>query len=374
MFRRYQIAIVLAMSIVMPARASGPWPELQSQMEMLAGLIRDATNNQPVRIGAFTPIGFPHSNAGPGIEEALRMALESSQKASVTPTARYEVKGDYFLADSGQSSDAKQIKLVAHIFDTAAGKELTQIDKVRLRAPGTIAAMMAVTGGVSPDANYPERQQAIVKMQQDVPTVYIHGSNNELVSSSQASPYAVEILVRPAGSRERHAARDARNDDGLAYVDIKQDEEYAIKIHNNSGKRIAVAAKIDGVDVLQFAKEKKQNGEPYRYYITANKEMTIVGWLVTKKLSRAFLVTSYGQGAVSEAGLASRGSIGTIHVQISECDEEREQMTLGASANSGEGGHRGNETGFGREVQTNMREVNYQVQEPHDFVTIRYTR
>jgi hypothetical protein len=375
MARRYKTAILLGLTLgfVAPAQAWRPPPELQIQMRELAEQILKNTQNQPVRIGAFTATGLPHSNAGPGIEETLRAALESLHKGSVQQEARYEVKADYMMATGQADPDSKEIKLVVHIFDTAEGKELLQIDKTRLRATDTVAAITGVTGALPTSASLVDMQKAVQKLQTDRPSVFIHGDRNELISSNDKSAYAVEILVKPAGSRDQPAPREARNVDGRAFVDINQDEEYQVKIKNNSGKRVAVSMLIDGLDVFQFAKEKKQSGEPFKYYITEKKEIMISGWFVTRRMSRAFLVTAYGQGAVSQAGVASRGSVGTIHVQFSECEDEGEVITLGASAGSGER-RGGNETGLGREVATNTKEVNYNIREPREFVTIRYTR
>lgn len=70
------------------------------------------------------------------------------------------------------------------------------------------------------------------------------------------------------------------------------------------------------------------------------------------------------QGAVSQSGLASRGDVGVIHVQFSRCG----QLAPGERAVPG------NETGFGPPREVKQEVVSYQIEPPHDLVSIRYVR
>lgn len=78
----------------------------------------------------------------------------------------------------------------------------------------------------------------------------------------------------------------------------------------------------------------------------------------------SFLVTEYGHGAASQSGLSTRGNIGVISVQFSDC----RPLAAGQSSPSGL------ETGFGPPLEVKGEEVHYEVEPPHDFVRIRYSR
>jgi hypothetical protein len=186
----------------------------------------------------------------------------------------------------------------------------------------------------------------------------------------------VEIRARPiadhgraAESRSATAALGGK--EGLAFVDIQEDEEYEVVIHNRSSRPVAVALSIDGLDVFHFSKERSAKGTPAftHFLVEGNQSFSIVGWHHTADPratdnALSFLVTAYGQGAVSKAGIPSRGRIGVIHAQFSHC-LELPDGTLPRS---------GNETGFGPPREAKLRAVRVELEPPHDSVTVRYTR
>jgi hypothetical protein len=380
MMRPVQILFVSAVFTLTPwpgqARAS---QELRDEMAKLARAVLGNTKNQPVTVGQFSPTGLPDSNAGLGIEQILAAALEAANRGSVRGDARYEVKGDYALVQSRTNNALKELRITARLIEKATGEEVTDLRvAVNLNGNNTIAEIVQLTAALPPAGSKEERNQEIQRRVQQ-PSVFIRGEQKTLISSQKDSPYAVELLVKPLRDSDRHAQpRQAREENGKAFVDIQRDELYEVRIHNNSSREVAVSLTVDGLDVFHFSKDRSEKGQPrFTHFIVAPKgsrenpegALTIVGWHNTidpqaRDNFLSFLVTAHGQGAVSKAGLPSRGKVGVLHVQFSHCT----QLPPGSKSRSG------NETGFGPPREVKQQAVRYEIEPPHDFVSVRYTR
>jgi hypothetical protein len=358
------------------ARAS---QDLRGAMADLAKAILDKTKNQPITVGPFSPTDLPDSNAGVGFEQILTAELEALSRGVVRADAPFTVKGDYQLVKPRPKRGAlperslREIRVTARIIDKETGEERKEL---RVEAPfdstKDILKTVQATAALPPQGNKEERHRELERRLKE-PSVFIHGPNHTLISSTADSPYAVELLVKPLENHEKHTAqpRPAREERGLAFVDIQQKELYEVKVYNNSDREVAVSLTIDGLDVFHFSKDRNDRGEPrFTHFIVApTGTVTIVGWHNTidpaaKDNFLSFLVTGYGQGAVSKAGIPSRGQVGVLHVQFSDC----RPLPEGSKARSG------NETGFGPPREVKQKAVRYEIEPPHDAVSVRYTR
>jgi hypothetical protein len=368
------LAILVLAAIPGPARPSA---ELRARMAALAADILKNTRGEPVRVGQFSPTGLPDSNVGPGFEALLRQQLEAVKKGSVQAKARYEVKGDYALVKSRTDPNLREIRVTARLIEET-GDELKDLRVVaRLEGNKTLAEVLQVTAKLPPAGSRIERNQALVK-RLEAPAVFIHGPRKTLISSASDSPYAVEVWARPRTSRLPSRPRPASagqeegsRKKGLAFVAVRRGELYEVKVTNSSGKDVAVSLTIDGLDVFHFSKDRRPDGRPrYSHFIVgARQTQRIVGWHNTSDPKArdnylSFLVTGYGQGASSRAGLPSRGKVGVLHVQFAHC----RPLPPSARARSGSA------TGFGPPRAVKDRPVRYEIEPPHDFVTVRYLR
>ena len=374
------IAIILGltMALALPSHASAS-KELRDGIARIAKEILANTKDQPVSVGQFTPTNLPASNAGVGLEQLLRLELEALHRGIVQANAVYEVKGDYTLVSSETTPGLKEIKILARLIQTESGDELVRLrSQIRLTGTSTIAELIQLTASLPPSGTKEQRNKEIQQRLRN-PLVFVHGPNQTLISSGQGSPYAVELLVKPLRDAAREATpRSAHIENGQAFVEIQKDELYEVRVYNNSGRPVAVALTVDGLDVFHFSQDRKPDGRPrFTHFIVSPKgsqdnpdgTYEIVGWhhTVDPRASDnylSFLVTEYGKGAVSRAGVASRGQVGVIHVQFAECSP----LTEGAHPRGG------TETGFGPPRKVTQTAVRYQVEPPHDFVSIRYNR
>lgn len=345
--------------------------ELRDELSAKAKTILDISKNQPVTIGQFSPTGLPNTHSGPGIELILKDELESISKGIVRDDAKYEIKGDYGFFTSRRNPSLKQVKISMRVIDTEFGEDVHKFEvKAEIGGNNSIAQMLQVTANIDPHGDKVSRNKELARRSKN-PSVHITGFKHSLVSSASTSPYAVEMLVKPLANHQRKtaAARRANALKGLAFVDIKQNELYEVKLYNNSNKEVAASLSVDGLNMFHFSKDRNAQGKPRFTHtiIPPRSSVTVVGWHNSLSGSQnylSFLVTGYGQGAVTKAGIKARGKVGVVHVQFAEC----KPLPAGHSARGG------NETGFGPPRTVKQKAVRYEIEPPHDFVSIRYTR
>ena len=372
------LTLVTAVTLVAtPPAAVDASDELHTAMKSLAKRVHDTVKSASVRVGVFSPIGQDNANSGPGFESVLTDELNALKTGIVKRDATIEVKGEYAYAKSRRQDGLKVIKVTARIVDLDFAEELEKIPfTVELSGTKTIAEILQFTGAI-PDRNEDgtqatkrERNELLDKLNRK-PSVHRHGGGATKVSSSATSSYSVEIAVRPfKGSDADLRARPATiNDKGLAFIPINRDEVYEPRIYNDSDHDVAVFASIDGVDVFHFSAERNADGMSKftSFIIPAKSSGPIPGWF--QKLAPpanylSFQVTGYGQGAITKASLKSRGKVGVIHIQFCNCYK----LEPGQSARSG------NETGFGPPKSVQQKAVRYEIEPPHEFVSIRYQR
>jgi hypothetical protein len=212
------------------------------------------------------------------------------------------------------------------------------------------------------------------------------------ISSRKGQPFAIEILGQPLAEFGKKPPRPVAvgEKDGLATASIQRDQIYEIRIFNHSGREVAVAVSIDGIDLFHFSRDRvvgdkdkerivhlKEDealvGRPrFSHFILtdgagkAQQELTIPGWHYSQEGDdnfRSFLVTAYGKGAHSKAGIAARAGLGTIQVRFLECYPLAENTRP----------KDGDETGFGPSRKVQTRVVKYGVGAELDSIAVRYT-
>jgi hypothetical protein len=302
--------------------------------------------------------------------------LNELQPGLVQKKANLSLRGRYDKVADPRDANLILIKVTAEITDGTGNR----IDEkfAELRDTSLIAGLLGSTVSLPPAAPR-EKRNEILQKSLDKSSFVPEGS---LIRSAPGRPYAVEILVAPIQDAPQDAkgwakvpAREARAEDGQPFVDIKQDEVYAIRIHNDfkHGDDVyeaAVVVAIDGIDVFNFSqvRDPKSNKPKYTHFVCPQGQSIICGWHKTNEQSDAFLVTEFGKGAASKAKIA-RGKIGVITVKFA-------LAWTGAAVPEAEKGARdaGNETGFGPPILTHLKEVERHVGVVRDVISVRYSR
>lgn len=353
------------------------------------------TANQPVIVGQFTPTFLPDSNSGPAIAELLKKALGHDL---VKRDALFEVKGDYTLREVDQSQDAQKprdefrlsdhapnhLKVIELTFRVSARNgEKKTFDLARFVDDNkSIGQILQVSGFVRKEEGN-DREQRLDRNKKLAELglkskSFVDPAAPTIVKSARESPYAIEILAEPLAEHLKHENQPGAHhpraipakidpDSGLAFVEIPRDFLYEIHALNNSGKEAAVAVNIDGLDIFHFSEDVDQAGKPLYSHLVFDKETAIVGWhkSVAKARFDSFLVTEYGKGASSQAGIPAAGPVGVIQVAFSE------SQPLPAN---GRPKSAANETGFGPPRHVDQKPVAREITKPVDFITVRYTR
>lgn len=359
----------LTVGICNSAHATG---ELKDKLSQVAADIVKSTHHQAVIVGHFTPSGLADHHGGPSLENLLTNELEHIKKGIVTTDpshAKFEIKGDFVFAKDRVHPERRAIKITVRLIDIEFGEEIKELRiKTTLEGNSTIAKVLQVTASIDPHGQRTPRNKEIQKRVLD-PSVHIAGTK---CAAGPGSEYSVEVLVKPVHSHSPAVARAITQKHGAAFVDIHKDELYEVKVHNNSSREVAIALNIDGLDMFHFSKNRNpKTGRPAftHLILQPHKSTTIVGWHNeidphSKANYLSFLVTGYGQGAVSKAGIKARGKVGVIHVSFAHCVP----LAHGQKSRSG------NETGFGPPRKITQKAVRYEIEPPHEFLAIRYTR
>jgi len=354
--------------------------ELPDALTKLAKAILQDTGGNPVKMGEFKQLGLSGTNAGPGIEFQLADALTRENPSALSDSANLEISGDYGVAasSSAETLDEQVGKLKLQIVDLKTLEQFTKYS-IEIVGPKSIAKLKQVTGlipsvkelekkGVAPDQIEVRQRKALASLTEKGPTVHLNGMQ---VSSSAKSPYGVSIEVRGDVSDRFTPRKPDLTPKGDAFVAIKKGELYGIRIHNNSNEPVAAAVTVDAVDVFHFSEDRDKSGRSlYSYYIIQPKtEMLLQGWFRCvggEGNFFSFQVTDYGKGISADAGTPSRtrSKIGVIQVQFSNCRE----TVPGENTKDGE------ETGKGPPVSVKVTPVEYVIDAPHDFVSIRYSK
>jgi hypothetical protein len=343
--------------------------------DVLAIVVKDQRQSG-IAIGDFNaPTGLD-ANGGPGISETLESLLNELQPGLVQKKATLSLRGRYDKVPDPRDASQILIKVTAEITNSRGDR----IDEkfAELRDTSLIAGMLGSTVALPPAAPR-EKRNEILQKSLDKPSFSPEGT---LIRSAADRPFGVEILVtgirdapQDAKGWARVPARSPRSEDGQPFVDIKRDEVYAIRIHNdfkhdNEPYEAAVLVAIDGIDVFNYSqmRDPKTRKPKYTHYVCPQGQCTICGWHKTNEQSDSFLVTEFGKGAASRAKVA-RGKIGVITVKFA-------LAWAGNDVPAPEKGARdaGNETGFGPPIRTQLKEVERHVGVVRDVISVRYSR
>ena len=284
----------------------------QNLKKLLAG-----RGEQGIAVGQFTgPPNFPTSG-GPGIVKALseelgRSGVDVKVRANLGVSGTYRaigekagvsLQGGQKVFVPGLDFEVTMLVIKAQVED-ASGKRLVDYEQ-KINDPNTISRIFGLTFETPPGNPAKPIEESIAK-----PSVHVDGSR---IRASEKSPFGIELLVRPAASKERQP-RAARVEDGLAFVNIEREEVYAVRLINDSPQETAVALSVDGLSMFAFSDDKTA-----RFMVVPpGDSYVVVGWHRNQEEFNEFLITSYAKGAAALLG-ADPANVGTITATFQAC-------------------------------------------------------
>jgi hypothetical protein len=183
----------------------------------------------------------------------------------------------------------------------------------------------------------------------------------------EGGPYSMEILVngRPL---EEYAAR------GATYIEALEQREYAIRLRNRTGERIAVALAVDGLNSIDAKTAGARQAS--KWIIDAYGTITISGWQTGPETARRFFFTteqeSYG------AWLGKTTNLGLISAAIFREQRPRPAPQWGERKCAAEAEGLGLSddmaaTGIGRETGHAVRRIEFRTESrPAALIELRY--
>ena len=185
------------------------------------------------------------------------------------------------------------------------------------------------------------------------------------------SDYTMEILV------------DGRPLPTLAgkYVEATKDREYSIRLTNRTGRRVAAALSVDGLNVIDAKRTSAR--EARKWILDPWQTITLDGWQVSAETARKFYFTtearSYGSwlGRTADLGVISAAffrerPVAPPPTQIG-ARSDAEAKAPSASGESRAKVEENAATGIGREVDHRVVEVAFDAEAvPASVLTVRY--
>jgi hypothetical protein len=298
------------------ARAAG----VKNDLTAVAAQVATTVGDLPVRVGTFTTTQRLGANASDNLAKELTNALKK-KNVKVEDGARLVIDGDFRA-----------------VRDEATGLAAVQVN-FRLRS--TSEVLLVLARKIAPKNNNDNsvsdllgvtfnkvdaEEQAVLRAMLKDPPVTISGGR---VLPRPRSPVAIELQVKDG---DDFVTKEPQQVNGRAFVRLKKDDVFHIRLINTSKVDVAVTLDIDGINLFAFCEEKDALGDPkYSFVVVkANSATTIKGWYKTRTESAEFAVKDVTEGAGSV--LKSASTTGRICATFAVAAKVRGQAGAGFNA------------------------------------------
>lgn len=266
------------------ARAAGLKADLADVAQQIASTVGD----NPVRVGDFTGPRPLAATAGPELAKELTGALKK-KKVKVEDAAGLRIDGDVrAVRDDATGLVAMRVNFRVRGRTNDVLLEFARTITPKDEKDTGVADLL----GVRANRVDPELAALRRSMLKD-PAATIDGTR---VSARPRSAFAVEMLVKDG---DDFAARAPESVGGRAFLRLKRDDVYHVRLINTSKTDAAVTLDIDGINLFAFSDEKDATGDPkYSFVIVrANSAATIKGWYKTSRETEEFVVKDLADSA-----------------------------------------------------------------------------
>ena len=184
------------------------------------------------------------------------------------------------------------------------------------------------------------------------------------------NPISIEVVDDSGRSFTKHQYRNNYKSH-RAYLEAKKGQNYNLKVHNRSNKRIAVVIAVDGRNIISGKKSNLQNNERM-YVLGPYKTATYKGWRTGQNKVNRFYFTDSGNSYAAAWG--DHSAMGVIAAAVYEekapeyqPDYYSNKVAPSAKRRSATAEKAG--TGYGREEHSASVRVNFR---PKSAVAAKY--
>lgn len=301
-----------------------------------------------IRVRAFEAPGN-FQTAGQTVQRELQERLETLIKKGDSSlkinqkNAGHDIGGELLVETSGEKV---MIRIIAKI-KTSGGAELQNFSHLVEGPTSDIARLVTPTVDVSAASAAKDSDAIAAQVKQSIesPTVAVQDApkgagEKSVVRATDSSRFAMQIRIADSPEGEMVPA-EVSNEGGLAFVNAKRGQRFAVTIINDADFDVGVRLTLDGVDSFHFSEN-----EGFRrlktWIIYRKSSQTIPGWYVrdpgpgdAAATSKDFVFTDLPDSIA--ARFASKSNeIGIINAQFFPCWKGSEmppaEEFLGAAA------------------------------------------
>jgi hypothetical protein len=355
------LLILLAHLAIAPARADAY--DLNGAMDQFAGRIKElleAERESEIALNHFHAPARLVANSSSGIRKALEECLKK-RGVQVKNTARLEINGEYREVDDPVQKKTL-VRILGRIVDQNTGRPVSECE-VKVDNLTAIAALIGATMEVPPTP-VPEDRERSIRDGIRKPSAQVASTR---ISADRKSPFAIEVLAGPAADDDAELRpRAASVEQGQAFLNIKANERYAIRLINDSPFDVAVTLTIDGLSLFAFSDRKD-----YSYVIVPQHSSGLItGWYRTNEQAEQFLVTEYARSAAASRSLSPSADLGVI----TACFAAAWPATGNPPVDEGMEGRSVRATGRGPITRTNFVAVERRTGRLRASISVRYTK
>jgi hypothetical protein len=310
----------------------------QAAREIKARLAGLAEDKRTVTVGFFTCPTNANATGGALLRHLLTQELKKAGVA-VVATGGVGVSGKFRNA-TDPDSRAVAVKVTFEL-ENEDGEKVGQPFSHVVLGEGVMAELFGTTASFSPESSPQERGVTLTGSIRR-PTVAVEGSR---VASREGNQFAIEVLAadRPEDDDDlsglRYRPLRSRSRGGLAFVEVKPGQFYAVRLLNGSDADAAVTLSIDGLSAFTLSKDKNEDGLPsYSHLLVpARSNIVVKGWFLRGDETSLFTVTGFGDSVARGKG-SSLADVGTITATFAACTRPKPRpVPPSAAADDAEG-------------------------------------
>jgi hypothetical protein len=322
---------LLFLGLVTPANAADS-RFLDNQLRGLLDTVADALDKDVALKGRTISLGRIGSEDRPDSNYApeLRRHFELPLKGKLIADGILKMTIDYDLVDSqadvafGDEPGKKMKVLQIRVIIKDDKKKELWYKSIEINDSADIARVLGLTVAPPPNGNQAERNREVEKTyeqnkgkqpDQVKPTFIV--KDRTRIGLPGCDKFLVEILVKDAPEGPTTALAPTANALGNAFVDIKGNQFYEVRVHNEDAFACVARILIDGQEAMN-----RFNVDGVKYnglLLEKGKSGTLKGWMHTTRDRKkekdnvfAFVVREYGLN--SPQAQKATGEVGVITV------------------------------------------------------------